>query len=110
MIDIKLVTDLLNKHNVTNKALAEDIQLIINQVYLDGKFSGQSEWYAEQDKDGEWIAEFDFDTGEEIPPNTYGDIPYQTDLHSNLAEWDKIQFNYKDLPSGSSVERDEDDK
>ena len=80
-MDIDLIMDVLEKHGIANIDLAGDIQTLAKESYLDGKFDAEHWWYY-QDQDEGWVAQWDFDTGEEI--TNYGDIPYQPDLHSKL--------------------------
>ena len=84
-MDLEMVLDLLEKHGIDNIALAHDIQTLAKESYQDGRFD-ESFWWVHQDTDDAWIGQFDFDTEEEI----FGDIPYQTDLHSKL-DVDKLQ-------------------
>lgn len=69
-MDIELIMDVLNKHNITNIALAEDIQTLAKECYSDGRYD-EAFWWQEQDGDDAWIGQFDFDTEEEIIPNEY---------------------------------------
>lgn len=95
-MDIELILDVLNKHGVTNIALAEDIQTLAKECYKDGAFD-ESNWWMYQDTDNEWIAQFELAkdimeedkdvlsslaTGEEI----IGDVPYLAELSEKDAE------------------------
>lgn len=53
-MDLELILDVLNKHNIDNDVLATDLFELAHQSYLDGCFD-ENCWWLEQDADENWI-------------------------------------------------------
>lgn len=70
-MDIDLVLEILEKHGVTNEALAEDLVLLATESYRDGAFDREYWWYDEEayeefvkeheEKDNDFIPGLPFD-------------------------------------------------
>lgn len=92
-MDIELILDVLNKHNIDNEVLATDLFELAHQSYLDGCFD-ENCWWMEQDLDENWINEHleqskvDSDLIKSIE-NNIKDIQDTLDLDKPLPEDDK---------------------
>ena len=84
-MDIELIMDVLNKHGITNIALAEDIHTLAKECYNDGRHD-EAFWWSQQDGDDAWVGQFDLDTGEEIEPLALGDVPNINEIQAKQIE------------------------